>query len=346
MVKVGGRNSNWKTVKQTEKNFACPTACDVSGATLPSLKATWAIRNVHDQPKSICTRPAAVNLLRTAELMTILQPQILGAWHQWRNTGHVVVTRHFLANFGRLFDRALVQILTSDFHHQTLRKKPASSAIMILEWSYPLNLSSFEVGKDVHSKGIVSVYFLCQSRPPWAKKKKNRPKSLPSPVSSSNIIFNEHCCTPFLQWVVTEWWIDSKSACHSVKRTGPAQERSHGHGRLKLVGLLQEHKCTVWHTVKPVNKYVRNFGISNGAGTYFRGGGGGILTFGGYDKTKWKILQGRSLFNPVLSVDNTLLCMYQWLCTSFQDTGVLILGGGGGYVLSGHCSRQQISVKN
>ena len=45
----------------------------------------------------------------------------------------------------------------------------------------------------------------------------------------------------------------------------------------------------------------------------------------------------------VISVENTLLCMFQRLCTYFQDTGVLIFGG---YVLSGHCSRQQISGKN
>ena len=44
----------------------------------------------------------------------------------------------------------------------------------------------------------------------------------------------------------------------------------------------------------------------------------------------------------MLAVDNTLLCMFQRLCTYFQDTGVLIFGG---YVLSGHCNQQQISVK-
>ena len=44
----------------------------------------------------------------------------------------------------------------------------------------------------------------------------------------------------------------------------------------------------------------------------------------------------------MLSAHNTLLCMFQRLCTNFQDTGVLIFGG---YVLSGHCNRQQISVK-
>ena len=67
-----------------------------------------------------------------------------------------------------------------------------------------------------------------------------------------------------------------------------------------------------------------------------------ILTFGGYDKAEWKILQGRSPFNPVLSAHNMLLCIFQRLCTYFQYTGVLIFGG---YVLSGHCNRQQISVK-
>ena len=34
--------------------------------------------------------------------------------------------------------------------------------------------------------------------------------------------------------------------------------------------------------------------------------------------------------------------MFQRLCTYFQDTGVLVFGG---YVLSGHCNQQQISVK-
>ena len=54
---------------------------------------------------------------------------------------------------------------------------------------------------------------------------------------------------------------------------------------------------------------------------------GAVLTFGGYDKADAKILQGRSLFNPVLSAHNTLLCRFQRLCTYFQDTGELIFGG-------------------
>ena len=68
-----------------------------------------------------------------------------------------------------------------------------------------------------------------------------------------------------------------------------------------------------------------------------------VLIFGGYDKAEAKIQQRRSLFNLGLSVENTLLCMFQRLCTYFQATGVLIFGG---YVLSEHCSRQQISGKN
>ena len=94
------------------------------------------------------------------------------------------------------------------------------------------------------------------------------------------------------------------------------------------------------HTYRktPVNQYVRVFGISDGTGTYFRG----RTYFRGYDKAEAKILQGRSLFNPVLSAHNTLLCMFQRLCTYFQDTGVLIFGG---YVISGHCNQQPISVK-
>ena len=56
---------------------------------------------------------------------------------------------------------------------------------------------------------------------------------------------------------------------------------------------------------------------------------------GGYDKAEAKILQGRSLFNLVLSVDNALLCMFHRLWTYFQDIGVLIFGGGGGGTLVG-----------
>ena len=43
---------------------------------------------------------------------------------------------------------------------------------------------------------------------------------------------------------------------------------------------------------------------------------GAVLTFEGYDdKAEAKILQGRSLLNLVLSVDNALLCMFQRVWT-------------------------------
>ena len=45
----------------------------------------------------------------------------------------------------------------------------------------------------------------------------------------------------------------------------------------------------------------------------------------------------------MLSVENTLLCMFQRLCTYFQDTGGTYIWG---VCTSGHCSRQQISGKN
>ena len=67
---------------------------------------------------------------------------------------------------------------------------------------------------------------------------------------------------------------------------------------------------------------------------------GGCTYFPGCDKAGCKILQGRMLFSPVLSVDNTLLRMFQLILPGYGGTYIW------GYVLSGHCSRQQISVKN
>ena len=53
---------------------------------------------------------------------------------------------------------------------------------------------------------------------------------------------------------------------------------------------------------------------------------GAVLTFRGYDKAEAIILQGRSLFNLVIFVDNALLCMCQQLWTYFQNMGYLYLG--------------------
>ena len=47
-----------------KKKMVRASVCDVSGATSPSCEVTRAIRNVHDQPESVRTRPATVNLLR------------------------------------------------------------------------------------------------------------------------------------------------------------------------------------------------------------------------------------------------------------------------------------------
>ena len=82
MAKVRGQNSNGKTVKHSANKMARASVCDVSGATSLSRKVTQAIRKVHDQPESVRTRPAVVNLLRAVEFKTIPQPRILDAWHQ------------------------------------------------------------------------------------------------------------------------------------------------------------------------------------------------------------------------------------------------------------------------
>ena len=44
----------------------------------------------------------------------------------------------------------------------------------------------------------------------------------------------------------------------------------------------------------------------------------------------------------MLPVDNTLVCMFQLLCTYFQVRVVLIFGG---YVLSGHCSYSKLQYE-
>ena len=62
MVKVRGRNSNEKAVKQTaKKEMARASVCqDVGGATSLSCKVMQAIWNVHDQPESLHSQPAHI----------------------------------------------------------------------------------------------------------------------------------------------------------------------------------------------------------------------------------------------------------------------------------------------
>ena len=76
--------------------------------------------------------------------------------------------------------------------------------------------------------------------------------------------------------------------------------------------------CLDYHKTPLISTYVFS-GLATEQVLIF----GAVLTFGGYDKTEWKILQERSLFkfSPVLSAHNTLLCMFQRLWTYFQDTG-------------------------
>ena len=137
MVQVRRRNSDGKKVPHTAKQMACASICEVSGAASPLCNVTGVIRNVHDRPDSVRTRPAIVTLLHPVDFKSIPQPWTLDAWHQWRNTARVVAppTPESFWPFGRLLDCIPVQTLTSDLHHQTLRKK----AYKI--WDYDLDCS-------------------------------------------------------------------------------------------------------------------------------------------------------------------------------------------------------------
>ena len=130
----------WEDGRTDSEKMARVSVCDISGATSPSCKATQAIRNVHNQPESLCRRPAVVKLICPIEFKTTPHPRILDAWHQGRNTGHIFVSwDFFFAIFGRLFDRDPVQNLTLSLHHRTPWRKTTGSEIMILECSFPLN---------------------------------------------------------------------------------------------------------------------------------------------------------------------------------------------------------------
>ena len=124
------------------------SVCDVNGATSPSCTVTRAIQTVHDQLESVCMRPAVENLLRPVGFKTISQPQILDAWHQGHNTGRVIVTQDFLANFDCLFDRLPVRISTSDLHHWTQRKKNYLVRAYDFGMQFSFNFITFFYGKD------------------------------------------------------------------------------------------------------------------------------------------------------------------------------------------------------
>ena len=63
------------------------------------------------------------------------------------------ISRITAAIFDCLLDRVSVRILTSEYHHRTLRKKPATSEIIILECSFPLTLAALCIRKSASQCG-------------------------------------------------------------------------------------------------------------------------------------------------------------------------------------------------
>ena len=133
MMKVWDWNSNWEMIKQkNQKNGTCERLwrqwCHIAiiqDHTSYSKCSWWA--------RISSKETAVVDLSRPVEFKTIPEPWIFYAWHPWRNTSRIFITRNFLVIFSRLFDRVPVRILTSDFHHQTVHKRPTRSEILI--WS-------------------------------------------------------------------------------------------------------------------------------------------------------------------------------------------------------------------
>ena len=90
----------------------------------------------------------------------------------------------------------------------------------------------------------------------------------------------------------------------------------------------------------PFNKYVRILGISDGQVLF----SAAVLTFGGYDKAEWIILQGR-----VCSIQCFPWTTRWSACFCSYAHTSRIQGYFTGYLgvwTLGHCSRQQISAKN
>ena len=125
------------------------------------------------------------------------------------------------------------------------------------------------------------------------------------------------------------------------------RERERERERVREREIFDHVTCTPMHqyvtgyTVKPVNKFIHIFGISDRRGTYFRGlyllSGGG-----GYDKAESKFLQGRGPCNPVTTrfghVSASIYILSGYRGTYFR--GVCM------YIPPGHRSLQQILKKN
>ena len=139
-----GRQSN------RQRKMARTSVCDISGATSPSYKVMWAVRNVHVQPAwpwSVRRWPAVVNLLRLVEFKTIPQPRIYDAWHQWCNTGRVFVTLDFWP-----FSTVCLTVFLSEFWPRIFtielhEKSPTRSEIMIFGVQFSFNVGD-QTGKE------------------------------------------------------------------------------------------------------------------------------------------------------------------------------------------------------
>ena len=134
MVKVRGRNSNRKTVKQTAENG------QKSRVTTP--------RGRHESlVPGTCT-----SRLRISRV-TLHDCEVAPVWH------HDVTNARTCQFFRRLFDRLPVRISTSDLYHRILRKKKKFygkksiiSELMILECSFPLTSPGL-TGNHIHLNG-------------------------------------------------------------------------------------------------------------------------------------------------------------------------------------------------
>ena len=119
-----------------------PVVTSLMPRTSQSCKIMRPIPNVHDKPESLCRQPTTGNLTCPVEFTIIPLSRMLDARQQWRPTESA--PRGHPRFFGRLSDRVPVQVLTSDFHHQTLQKKKSTVwRSEIIEVQLPFELASF-----------------------------------------------------------------------------------------------------------------------------------------------------------------------------------------------------------
>ena len=122
--------------------MACASIYDVIGATSQSCKVTRAIRNIHDQLKSLCCRPAIVKLFRPVEFKSIRSLELLTP-----GTSDLIPAASSSPELFWPFMFGRLTVFLFEFWPRTfttkLRKKPTRSGIMILECSYKLERLAF-----------------------------------------------------------------------------------------------------------------------------------------------------------------------------------------------------------